>query len=952
VRRTIAVLTDYLDHLAGGYESQLRRGFEHACRARDLNLLLVVGRSLGDTPHDRIYELVRESSADALVLMSSGLGARHGLGAVESMAKTTGLPLASLGERLPGIPSLLIDNRSGLAQTLDHLVADHQRRRIFFLSGPDYNTDARSRLAVYREALDRHGMPYDPELVAYGDFTLAAGIEAARAALTRGAEFDAFVAANDGMALGALQVFRERGVRVPEQVSVTGFDDLVLARFVDPPLTTIRQPIERMAALSVELLVEQLAGNAVPEVIELPVEVVRRRSCGCQKDAGPSRPLPASPTLDAALGVVHEEATLLRERIGPVLNLLPPRSDEVAEAIVAGLGSELAGKRGAFNAALEGVMHEMPDRVELHEDLQVVVTLLRRELSGPPELEELWHSARCLISAVHARSQAELRLTIERSYWNALQSGERLSTAFDWGSLKSALADELPEVVASAFLSLHAADAPGTLEPFFCLLDGRVSEPDKSRFPAERLFPHVPGLAEKRRTLTVLPLVSETELLGIAVLEAQPGSGTHEMLREQLEFAVKNVALHRELVEKTALHERSVQERIATAKRMNALSVLAGGVAHDLNNALSPLVALPQVMLRQLDSLKAGGSDQEFREDLETIHKSALRAAQTIKDLLALGRQGRTNHEALDLNRVVQNALLNEEHYIANAAAAGVELELSLHKEALPIQGSETQIARAISNLLRNAMEAIAGKGTVCVKTAPITFDHPLLAYEAVDAGSYACVSVSDTGSGIAAADRDSIFEPFFSKKRLSEHSGSGLGLAIVHGVVKDHSGFVNVDSVPDVGATFTLYFPSVAGQARAGVSIPPASRGDARVLIVDDDHTQLRTATRVLLPVGYDVVTTDTAVAAYGLFAEASIGPGPRSPFDLVVIDMQLSDTEDGLAVFERIRALFPAQKGLVVSGHAPTERAARALDAGLSWLAKPYAADDLVRAVQKALR
>jgi CheY-like chemotaxis protein len=107
-----------------------------------------------------------------------------------------------------------------------------------------------------------------------------------------------------------------------------------------------------------------------------------------------------------------------------------------------------------------------------------------------------------------------------------------------------------------------------------------------------------------------------------------------------------------------------------------------------------------------------------------------------------------------------------------------------------------------------------------------------------------------------------------------------------------------------------------------------------------------------VLSPVGYDAVTTDTAVAAYGLFAEASIGPGGRSPFDLVVIDMQLSDSEDGLAVFERIRALFPAQKGLVVSGHAPSERAQRALDAGLSWLAKPYAADDLVRAVQKALR
>jgi CheY-like chemotaxis protein len=357
-------------------------------------------------------------------------------------------------------------------------------------------------------------------------------------------------------------------------------------------------------------------------------------------------------------------------------------------------------------------------------------------------------------------------------------------------------------------------------------------------------------------------------------------------------------------------------------------------------------------MLKQLDAIRAGGDDREFKEDLATIHMSALRAAQTIKDLLALGRQGRPHRESLDLNRVVQNALLNEEFYIEGAAASGIELELELHKEALPIQGAETQIARAISNLLRNAVEAIDGKGTVRVRTSHVVLDQPLLAYEAVEPGAYGCVSIADSGRGILAADRDSIFEPFFSKKRLSEHSGSGLGLAIVHGVVKDHLGYVNVDSVPGVGATFTLYFPSAAERARVGLSIPPASRGEARILVVDDDPTQLRTASRVLQPVGYEVVTADTGVAAYGFFAEASIGPGGRSPFDLVVIDMQLSDPDDGLAVFERIRSLFPKQKGLVLSGHAPSERAERALDAGLTWLAKPYVGDDLVRAVQGALR
>jgi DNA-binding LacI/PurR family transcriptional regulator/signal transduction histidine kinase/ActR/RegA family two-component response regulator len=947
-------LTDYLDHLAGGYETELRRGFEQACRAHDLNLLLVVGRSIGEAPHDKVYDLVRKKSTDGLVFLASGLSMKSGIAAVRTLADACAhLPRCSLGEILPGVASFVVDNRSGLAQTIDHLIEHHERQRIFFVGGPEHNTDARERLEVYRQVLERHGIPFDPELVRLGNFTMGAGAEIVRNALKRGVSFDAVVAANDGMALGGMQALREHGVHVPEQVSLTGFDDLVLARFMDPPLTTIRQPIERMASMAIESLVRQMDGEEVELVSELPVEVVRRRSCGCDPSPASLARHAAAVLSNGVVGLSEDEEARLAKRVASTLHLPEPRNHDTARSLLAGLRAELAGTRAAFRHALEHAMEASPDRVEFHEELQSVITLLRGEFpSGSNELEDLWHASRCLVSAAHARSQAELRQAIERSYWNALQSGEHLSTAFDWSSLRSALAAELPEVVRSALLSLRVPDTDGVLEPFFCLLDGEPREPEVTRFATDQLFPPVPGLSKQRRTLTVLPLVSETDLLGIAVLEAQPGSGTHEMLREQLEFAVKKVALHQELVEKTAQHERSVQERLATAKRMNALSVLAGGVAHDLNNALAPLVALPQVMQKQIAAIKAGGSDHDFMEDLETIHMSALRAAQTIKDLLALGRQGRTTREPLDLNRVVQNALLNEEFYIEGAAESGIELDLALHRESLPIVGSETQIARAISNLLRNAVEAIQGRGKVTVRTFPLALDEALLAYEAIEPGAYACLSVADSGMGIGHADRDSIFEPFFSKKRLSEHSGTGLGLAIVHGVVKDHTGYVDVESATGAGATFTLYFPTAPESTRASLTIPPASRGEARILVVDDDPSQLRTATRVLAPVGYEVVTAATGVSAYGLFAEGSIGPGSRSPFDLVVIDMQLADPEDGLAVFERIRAIFPGQKGLVLSGHAPTERVERALDAGLTWLAKPYAADDLVRAVQRALR
>jgi hypothetical protein len=321
-----------------------------------------------------------------------------------------------VGERLPGVPSLVVDNRSGLVATIDHLIDDHGRRRIFFLGGPEHNSDARSRYEVYREALERHGIPYDPKLVAFGDFTMGLGASVTRAAVGRGATFDALVAANDGMALGAMQVLREHGVRIPEQVSVTGFDDLVLARFTDPPLTTIRQPIERMAALAIELLVRQIDGAVVPEVTELSVEVVRRRSCGCGPPGRSHAAIRSDATFEELVCLLDEQRSRLVERVETVLHLPVTHTGAGADSLVDGLRAELAGTRNAFNAAFETIMHEASDRVELHEELQAVVTLLRNTLPpGTDALEEIWHGARCLVSASHARSQAELRMTIERS---------------------------------------------------------------------------------------------------------------------------------------------------------------------------------------------------------------------------------------------------------------------------------------------------------------------------------------------------------------------------------------------------------------------------------------------------------------------------------------------------------------------------------------------------------
>jgi CheY-like chemotaxis protein len=239
-----------------------------------------------------------------------------------------------------------------------------------------------------------------------------------------------------------------------------------------------------------------------------------------------------------------------------------------------------------------------------------------------------------------------------------------------------------------------------------------------------------------------------------------------------------------------------------------------------------------------------------------------------------------------------------------------------------------------------------------------VLLSHRLHGYETVEPGDYAMLVVSDTGSGIPANDIGRIFEPFFSSKKLGEDSGSGLGLAIVHGVVKEHGGFINVESTEGQGTTFTLYFPAIEAAPVVPVKEVQPHRGRAKVLVVDDEPVQLRTARRILSVLGYDVDTWRSGDEAYRLFADArqralqeGLPPETASPYELVILDMMLGEKRDGLELLQAIHQLFPSQKAIIVSGHASTERTAAAVSHAVLWLAKPYTSGALSRAVEDVL-
>jgi CheY-like chemotaxis protein len=333
------------------------------------------------------------------------------------------------------------------------------------------------------------------------------------------------------------------------------------------------------------------------------------------------------------------------------------------------------------------------------------------------------------------------------------------------------------------------------------------------------------------------------------------------------------------------------------------------------------------------------------------IRGASLRASQTIKDLLTLSRQGRIKKEPVDLNFIIE-ACANDWRAL-NVQKRLLELEVDEYPEPLVVMGSEAHLIRALGNLIGNAAEACHGAGQVTIVAARVVVSEPWSAFESIEPGDYAVIRVSDTGSGIASGDLARIFEPFYSTKRLGTSQGSGLGLAIVHGVVKEHDGFLNVEPGSCAGSIFSIYLRRISAVPRRSEQ-PLERRGQGRILVVDDEPVQIRTARRILTHLGYDVTTSASGEDAYRLLlraAEQTEASTPACPYDLVILDMVLEEARDGLEVLDRIRGLFPELRALIVSGHAPDERGRQAAEAGVPWLAKPYTVQSLAGAVAASL-
>ena len=390
---------------------------------------------------------------------------------------------------------------------------------------------------------------------------------------------------------------------------------------------------------------------------------------------------------------------------------------------------------------------------------------------------------------------------------------------------------------------------------------------------------------------------------------------------------------------KRAQEERMVlEERLRRAEKMQAIGILAGGVAHDLNNVLGVIVGYSELLMSDLE-------DGSLFEYASQVMHAGERAGLIVQDLLTLARRGVPVTAAINLNHLIQQYLKTPEHNDMLNLTPLIQIRTELAVDLLNILGSPQHLDKVLMNLILNAIEAMAGRGTITIRTENRYIDGVCQGFEELKEGGYAVLTISDSGEGISAGDLKRIFEPFYTKKILGR-SGTGLGLSIVWGTVQDHNGYIDVKSEPGRGTEFFLYFPTTMEEMSiAATESDQGYQGNGeRVLIVDDLREQRDLATHILVKLGYEV----TSVAS----GEEAIEYIKMYPVDLVVLDMMMAPGIDGLETYRRILDIRPAQKAVIVSGYAENERVREVLAKGAgAYVRKPYVARQIGSAIRDVL-
>ena len=403
-----------------------------------------------------------------------------------------------------------------------------------------------------------------------------------------------------------------------------------------------------------------------------------------------------------------------------------------------------------------------------------------------------------------------------------------------------------------------------------------------------------------------------------------------DVIRDSSHGPIRMIGTAQDMTER-----RRLEVQLRHAQKMEAIGRLAGGVAHDLNNALTTIAGYTELALAEL------ADDHPARADVEEIRRAASRAESVTRKLLAFSRhQQLIESREFDLSDLVEALARLLERTLGD----NISLRTELGQALPPIVGDRGQVEQAVVNLAVNARDAMPGGGDLVLSTSVEQIDDAVARTHApMPPGRYVVLSVADTGHGLDRDTQARVFEPFFTTKEIGK--GTGLGLAMVWGTVKQSGGYVFVESEVGHGATFRLYFPaSRSAEAMDPSTVPDASSAPATILVAEDEPSILTLIATTLASDGYHLLKAASSAEAVKIAAAC------ERPIDLVVTDAIMP----GMSGIELVRTLFctrPAVPVIVMSGYTQVLSGVDLGGHAISMLQKPFTTKELRGRVRDAL-
>lgn len=798
-RPTIGFLTANLNL---GASRVLWPGILDAAEKGDVNLISYPGGRLNSSENfegqrNVIFDLINLVHLDGLVSWTSALAGTRSVTPEEIIQfhqRYRALPTVSLAGPIEYGPQVSIDGYRGMQSLVSHLVDIHGYHRIALIRGPEGHPYALERYHAFLDVLGAKGLTADPNLISpmmnweKGDQAMGVLIDERN--LEPGVDFQAVVAVSDLLAIGALRVLVDRGIRVPADVAVAGFNDIEEGRLVRPPLTSVSLPFYDQGQQAVKTLLSGLAGKQVPDKVVLDSRLLIRQSCGCSSK---SIDLAGAGSQDDTLKETPNIRQQTQERlVEQIVRVISNRGVAAtwAKLLIDTFAAEVNGESpGQFISALDSMLKQGKLDGDETAAWQTAISVLRRNLLPVFDVEQkiraedLFGQARVVIGEAIQHAQSIQQVEIERQNRLLGDLGQSLITTFDVEKLTDVLTKRLPGLgIHSCYLALYERDAepPDSARLILAYTDGKRTSLDQTGrgFTSDQFVP--PDLLPERRySFVVEPLYFQNERLGFVVFEVGPRDGdVYEVLRGHISSALKGALLFQE-----ANEARQVAERADQVKTR-----LLANVSHELRTPLNIIIGHTQ---RILDA-----PPPNLENDLEHIHHSAEHQLRIINDLLDLSR---AEINALDLYPTMLDPKpLLEEAFVALSKDAPtsdeVTWQLAITDPIPMLEADPVRLRQVLLNLLSNAAKFTErGQITLGAECTP----------------PHLHIWVADTGPGIPTEIVDRIYEPFFTHEGGEYRKGGiGLGLSITKHLIALHHGVLTLDTQLGQGSTFHILLP------------------------------------------------------------------------------------------------------------------------------------------------